>query len=60
MANAVLSYEEGNCPWGFERSANKRFGVDFKHQSTCPGYIIATNKIYILPRTWMASITYKL
>ncbi|MBS3992953.1 MAG: carboxypeptidase-like regulatory domain-containing protein [Bacteroidetes bacterium] len=60
MANAVLSYQKENSPWGFKLSANNMFGVDFKHQNTFSDYIIATNKIYILPRTWMASITYKL
>lgn len=60
IGNASLYYTFKNSPWGFKLSANNMFGVDFKHQNTFSDYIIATNKIYILPRTWMASITYKL
>lgn len=60
MGSASLFYSYKNSPWGFKISGNNMFGVNYKHQNTFSDYIIAENKIYILPRTWMFSLTYKI
>ena len=60
MANTSLFYQKEDSAWGFKISGSNILGVTYKNQNSFSDYIISDTKIYIMPRIWLFTVSYKI
>lgn len=59
-ANTTLFYQKEDSPWGFEFSAANIFNNKLKNSNSFSSYVVSDTKTYILPRTLLFKVAYKL
>lgn len=60
IANTSLYFQKKNSPWGFEASANNFLNNKIKKNNSFSDYIISESTIFILPRMFLLTVSYKL
>jgi len=60
LLHASLFYQKENSPWGFEVSVRNLFDTKFKRQSSFSDFLFSDTKIFVLPRMFLFTISYKL
>ncbi|UPT69286.1 MAG: TonB-dependent receptor family protein [Flavobacterium sp. JAD_PAG50586_2] len=59
-ANTSLRHQKKNSPFGFEITINNIFDTKAKNEYSFSDYMISQNRIYIMPRVFLFSVSYKL
>lgn len=59
-ASTLLRHQKKNSPFGFELTVNNLFDIKSKNDYSFSDYMISQNKIYIMPRIFLFSVSYKL
>jgi hypothetical protein len=60
IANTSLFYQKKNKPFGFELSINNLFDIKKKNSYSFSDYMISEQATYILPRSILFTVSYKL
>jgi hypothetical protein len=59
-ANTSVRYQKKDSPFGFEFTVNNLFDIKAKNDYTFSDFVISQSKMYILPRVFLFSVSYKL
>jgi len=60
IANTSLYYQKKDSPFTFKLNVNNLFDIKFKNDYFFSDYAISQSKIFVLPRVFLFSVTYKL
>ncbi len=60
LLNVYMSYQKENSPWFFSISANNLLNNSFKIRNSFSDFLISESKTFLMPRTIVFSISYKL
>lgn len=60
MANASLFYQKEDSAWGFKISGSNILNARFKNKNSFSNFVISNRSIFIQPRIWLFSVTYKI
>ncbi len=58
--NASLYYRREDSPWGFEIEGNNLFDTNYRKEYFANEFIVSDTRIYVLPRTLLFKVSYKL
>lgn len=60
LADSSLLYQFKESPWALKLTGTNIFGTNFKNRNSFSDFVISDQRIFILPRIWMFSVTFKL
>lgn len=60
LADTSLFYQFKESAWALKLSGTNIFSTNFKNTNSFSDYVISDQQIFILPRIWLFSVTYKL
>ncbi|WP_197056955.1 carboxypeptidase-like regulatory domain-containing protein [Cellulophaga sp. Hel_I_12] len=60
IADTSLFYQFKESPWALKISSTNIFDANFKNRNSFSDFVISDQRIFILPRIWMFSVSYKL